>query len=298
MNRRRLIAGGLLGWASSTRAEIVHIVSLATADGSRLELQFGERFDEASRAAARDAVERAATAVLGYFGRFPRRDVEILFVAVDGAGIRGGATFPNPEPYVRLRLGVETRAADLADDWVLVHEMVHLALPRVPRSQNWFHEGAATYVEGVARVGAGQLDAASMWRGLARGLPRGLPRDDDRGLDHTPTWGRTYWGGALFCLLADIDSRRRGARFGLQQGLRGVLGAGGHYGVAWPLERVLDTADAAIGHPVLRELHAQHGSRATMVDLPSLLRELGVDASSAALDETAPLSAIRRAIAG
>jgi len=34
-----------------------------------------------------------------------------------------------------------------------------------------------------------------------------LPAAGDRGLDFTPSWGRTYWGGALFCLLADIEIR-------------------------------------------------------------------------------------------
>src|SRR5204862_508621 len=80
----------------------------------------------------------------------------------------------------------------------------------------------------------------ALWGGLAHGLPQGQPRDGDRGLDHTPTWGRTYWGGAMFCLLADVEMRRRSAgRAGLQQALQGLGAAGGNYSVRWPVERVL-----------------------------------------------------------
>jgi hypothetical protein len=67
-----------------------------------------------------------------------------------------------------------------------------------------------------------------VWRDLIEGLPHGLPRAGDRGLDFTPTWGRTYWGGAMYCLLADVEIRKRtGNRHGLQDALRGVLAGGG-----------------------------------------------------------------------
>ena len=42
------------------------------------------------------------------------------------------------------------------------------------------------------------------------------------GLDNTHTWGRTYWGGAMFCLLADVEIRRR------THNRRGLQDAGVH----------------------------------------------------------------------
>ena len=39
-------------------------------------------------------------------------------------------------------------------------------------------------------------------------MPKGLPQAGDQGLDNTGTWGREYWGGAMFCLLADIEIRK------------------------------------------------------------------------------------------
>ena len=105
----------------------------------------------------------------------------------------------------------QAHSSDFTDDWVLTHEMVHLAFPSVPEEHHWIEEGSATYIEPIARARAGDLTPEKVWGDLVDGLPQGLPQPGDRGLDFTPTWGRTYWGGALFCLLADIEIRKRTA---------------------------------------------------------------------------------------
>jgi hypothetical protein len=206
-----------------------------------------------------------------------------------------GATFGEPTLHTRVRLGRDTTAAQYRADWVLAHEMVHLAVPRVPRAQRWLHEGIATYVESLARARAGWLDAQAVWLGWRRQMPLGQPREGDRGLDHTPTWGRVYWGGALFCLLADVRARQRGtpAR-GLQQALQGVLQAGGDYRVAWPVQGILATADAALGVTALSDLYRELKDAPTVIDLAALWRDLGVE--DARLRDDAPLAAVRRAI--
>jgi len=86
--------------------------------------------------------------------------------------------------------------------------MTHFAFPSVAENHHWIEEGISTYVEPIARVQAKHLDANEMWFELVRDLPQVLPGRGDRGLDHTHTWGRTYWGGALYCLLADVQIRR------------------------------------------------------------------------------------------
>ena len=91
----------------------------------------------------------------------------------------------------------------------MTHEMVHLAFPSVPDEHHWIEEGIATYVEPIARAQVGDLSPEIVWRELVDGLPKGLPAPGDHGLDNTHTWGRTYWGGALFCLMADIEIHRR-----------------------------------------------------------------------------------------
>lgn len=300
---RRALLLGLAGLTLPAHAPAAEPeVVVVDAAGARLELQFAPGFDAPLRAAAQAWVRRSADAVAGYFGRFPVPQAEILIVPVDGRGVRGGTAYAEPSLLLRLRLGRDATPAELLDDWIMVHEMVHLAVPRVPRPQNWLHEGVATYVEGVARVQAGLSTPQRLWGELVRGMPHGLPREGDRGLDLTPTWGRTYWGGALFCLLADVQARRRsGGRAGLQQALQGVLAAGGHYGVDWPVARILEVADTALGQTTLTELHALMGRCPAAVDLTALWQDLGVEPrgpAEAALHDDAPLAPLRRAIVG
>ena len=186
--------------------------------------------------------------------------------------MRSGAAFPDPQPYVRLRVGRSAAAQAFQHDWILVHEMVHLAVPRLARTHNWLHEGLATYVEGVARTQAGITTPGQFWGELARDMPQGQPVDGDRGLDHTPTWGRTYWGGAMFCLLADVAIRRSThTRLGLQHALQGVLTAGGNYAVAWTVKHLLSVADAAVGQPILIDLYGAMKDRPAPAGAPSHL---------------------------
>jgi len=264
--------------------------------GAQIELQFTPDFSAAQREHARLWVIGAAEAVSGYFERFPVPQLELLLQGSEGSGVVSGATFGEPSLHMRVRLGRDTTPAQYRDDWVLAHEMVHLAVPRVPRAQRWLHEGIATYVESLARAQAGLLDAAQVWRGWQREMPLGQPRPGDRGLDHTPTWGRIYWGGAMFCLLADVRMRQRGhPNRGLQQALRGVQRAGGDYRVAWPAERILAIADAAVGMTTLSDLHRDMKDSASAVDLAALWRELGV-VEGGPLRDDAPLASVRRAI--
>ncbi len=168
-------------------------------------------------------LERSATAASTYFGKFPVPSARILIVPTSGRGAQGSQAFGFRGAAIRLQLGRDTTEADLRDDWVAVHEMTHLALPDIREPYLWLAEGIATYVEPIARVQAGQLTAEQIWSDMVRDMWKGLPRQGDQGLDRTPTWGRTYWGGAMFCLLADIDIRKQtGNRMGLQQALRAI----------------------------------------------------------------------------
>src|ERR1700723_1994142 len=173
----------------------------------------------------------------------------------------------------------------------LTHEMVHLAFPSVADEHHWIEEGIATYVEPIARVRAKHLDATEMWRELVRDLHQGLPAAGDRGLDNTHTWGRTYWGGALFCLMVDIEIHRRTYnRYGLQDALRGIVRAGGNMEQDWPIARALKTGDEATGVPVLMELYDRMKASPVKPDLDAMWRELGVRPSvdSVTFDHRAP----------
>jgi hypothetical protein len=241
----------------------------------------------------------AARAVVGYFGRFPLREALVIIVPSRGRWVGEGKTLSGGGGAIFMRVGERASVRALRADWVLVHEMIHFAFPSVAREHDWAEEGLATYVEPFARARASMMTSAEAWHGLVDGLPNGLPGPGDRGLDRTPTWGRTYWGGALFYLLADIEIRKRTQnKLGLEHALRGILAAGGSNAQRWPLDDVFAAADKAVGVPVLRELHDAMGTSPHPVDLEKLLRELGVvrGGGTVRFDENAPLAEIRRAI--
>jgi hypothetical protein len=110
----------------------------------------------------------------------------------------------------------------------MTHELVHTVMSSLADEHHWLEEGLATYVEPIARSQDGQLSAEKVWGSMASGMEQGEPGRRDRGLDQTHTWGRTYWGGAMFCLVADIEIRRAtGNRKGLQDALaRDCCGGG------------------------------------------------------------------------
>lgn len=269
-------------------------------NGANLTLAIGPTKLAVSDADLEDWTKSSARAITTYFGRFPLPSALVLVVPGRGGWIGEGKTLAGGGGSIFMRVGERAGTRALANDWVLVHEMTHLAFPSVPRQHDWAEEGLATYVEPFARARAHTMTAEAAWRGLMEGLPNGLPGPNDRGLDRTPTWGRRYWGGALYYLLADVDIRRRTKnRLGLEHALRGVLAAGGNNARRWPLDEVFAAGDAAVGVASLTELYRAMSTSPHPVDLDALFAELGLarDPSGAVrFDDRAPLADIRRAI--
>jgi predicted metalloprotease with PDZ domain len=177
--------------------------------------------------------------------------------------------------------------------------MLHLGFPDLAARHKWMQEGLSTYLEPVVRAHAGVVAPAEVWQNWVERMPHGLPGPGDAGLDHTPTWGRTYWGGAIFWLLVDIEVRRRtDGRCSIRTILLALLDAGGDHRVTWPIERVLEASDAAVGVPVFTELYRQHARASTDVELDTLWTELGivVNGDSVTYDDSAPLASVRAAI--
>ena len=244
-------------------------------------------------------VQKAADAVVAYYGRYPVPHVTLQIHSFDGRGVRAGQTFARQGGLIRIAVGTETIEEGLASDWMLTHEMVHLTFPSVPDEHHWIEEGIATYVEPIARIQAGQFNVQRMWFELVRDMPKGLPQSGDQGLDHTHTWGRTYWGGALFCFLTDLEIRKQTQnKKGLQDALRGIMNAGGDMRQDWELEKALQAGDRAVGVDVLTNLYNQMRDRPVPVDLDSLWNQLGIqkEGETVKFRDDAPLAKIRQAI--
>jgi hypothetical protein len=201
--------------------------------------------------------------------------------------------------FTRMRLGQHTTKEDLEDDWTMTHELVHVGFPTLDDKHHWLEEGLATYIEPIARVEIGTLSPERIWGDMHRDMRKGEPGTADTGLDATHTWASTYWGGALFCMVADVKIRKEtGNRKGLQDALRAIVAAGGTIDHDWPIEKALAVGDKATGTAILTTLYADMGKKSEAVDLDDLWKQLGVriDNGKLVLDGTAALAGIRERI--
>jgi hypothetical protein len=286
----------LFPWTSATAGDMTSTLLIG---GSRIDVTIESGTLKLSQAELMRWVQSAGEAVATYYGKYPVAHVTIRILPFKGNGVRHGQTFGSDGGLIKIGVGSETQASDLSDDWMLTHEMVHLSFPSVADEHHWIEEGMATYVEPIARIQAKQMSASQMWADLARDMPKGVPRRDDKGLDHTHTWASTYWGGALFCFLADVEIRQQTHdQKGLQDALRAILNAGGDIRRDWNLADALKIGDHATGVSVLTELYAKMKDQPMDVDLAAMWKQLGIesDGKTVHLIEDAPLAAIRRSI--
>jgi hypothetical protein len=248
-------------------------------------------------------VKNAATAVATYYGRFPvERDRILIQPRADDSGVTHGTTWGDVggvPAFTRIGVGQHSTVAELSDDWMMTHELVHIAFPSQDDAQHWIEEGIAVYVEPIARVQAGFLTPEKIWSDMVRDMPKGDPQPGDQGLDRTHTWGRTYWGGAQFCLLADVTLREQTHnRAGLEDALRAIMNAGGTIDQDWTIQKTLAAGDAGTGTHVLEDLYARMADAPVTVDLDGIWKKLGVvrTPDGVRFDDTAPEAAIRIAI--
>ncbi|HEY4222501.1 MAG TPA: hypothetical protein VGO62_14195 [Myxococcota bacterium] len=243
-------------------------------------------------------VRHSAEVVTEYLGAFPVPDIEVTLSLGGGDDIGYGEH--SVGRTIHVWLGRDTDQKTFADDWVMIHEMFHAAMPDLDDDHRWMKEGLSTYLEPVARARRGEMTADAFWYSFVERMHNGKPGAYDEGLDNTHTWGRTYWGGALFFLVADVQIRAEtDNKKSMRDATRAWLAAGGNARMEWPAKRVCNVGDRGTGTAVLRTLYAKMAEAPGDVDLPALWRKLGVVVAAngdVSFDDTAPLAAVRRGI--
>jgi predicted metalloprotease with PDZ domain len=258
-------------------------------------------------AAAIGWVQESAACVARLFGRFPV-DATVFVVPVRGASeVVFGRVMSLAGASVALLFGDQTRAESVHDNWVVVHELFHLGCPSFVGEGRWLEEGLATYYEPILRERAGWLTEEDLWSHFAREMPRSLrsggdpPRLEDR--DDIDS---TYWGGALFALLADVRIRMAtGNARSLDDVVRAVLARAGDATHAARVADFLRVGDEATGTHELTAVYQSWALQGENVDLESLWKSLGVGSAhgphdrqgAVVLRADAPQAAVRRAIA-
>jgi hypothetical protein len=303
------------GWGSLLHAQPGSRLPVAETDhiqigASLLQIDFADGPLDLPRSAILARIATAASAVATYYGRFPVVTARVLVIPVPGRhGVVQGTTWGDMHGspgFTRLRIGEHTTTAELSADWTITHELTHMAFPSMPQdpnedqsAQHWIEEGLATYIEPVERVMTGDLTAEKIWHDMVRDMPQGEPAPGDQGLDHTHTWGRTYWGGAMFCLVADVEIRQQTHnRLSLQDALRAIVAAGGTIDHDWTLPQALAIGDSATKTHVLTDLYAAWKDTPVQYDLPALWTQLGILTTPNGIEfsNTAPLAGIRESI--
>lgn len=240
-------------------------------------------------------ISNAAQNLGAIYGDYPHGEPLVIVVVEPGSGIDHGSAMGNGGASILVEVGQATEQAAFDDDWILTHEMIHLTLPGLARAHHWAEEGMATYLEPIARARRGIIPVERVWREWIESMPQGLPFADDRGLDATPTWGRTYWGGAVFWFLADVEIRERtDGRASIEDAFRAIH-AEGDISVRWPMSRIVAVADRATGTDVVSKLYAAHAHTPVKVDLDGVFARLGVTLrhGSVVYDGEAPLARVR-----
>jgi hypothetical protein len=267
---------------------------------SALELAIAPGGLEMTPSDVRAWLEQSVSGLAAYYGHFPTK--RALVVVVPGTTSRTeGETLGDGGPSVLIRAARGLTTSKTRDDWVMLHELIHVTLPSLARQQAWLSEGLATYVEPIVRARAGIVSVQRFWSDLVKGLPQGLPQPGDEGLERTHTWGRTYWGGALFCLIADVRIREatHGVR-SLDDALRSIVATGANVASHWSVDQFLDEGDRGAGVTVLRDLYREMGLAPGTVDLEALWKRLGVRVGPGGrvfFDDRSELASVRRAIA-
>ncbi len=260
------------------------------------------RLDGVENPAVVPWIRTAVGDVARWYGGLAARRLVIEVRGQPGHGVYGGRTWPGETPIVQVTVGNDTTDAERAADWVLVHELVHTAFPTVQARHHWIEEGLATYIEPFIRTSNGRISAELAWGELVRGVPQGQPLPGELGIDHTPTWARTYWGGALFCLVVDVNMRERTKGSpGLREGLVAVAHSGGmaRPGLT-PLPFLLSELDRPVGGSTALHTWRAWSDSPVTVDVAALWAWLGVSVSGeeVTLDDWAPGAWARHQIDG
>jgi hypothetical protein len=301
LKRRDVLAGLLGAGAMRIAAGAGPTTERLKSGSSTIEIEISEGALDLDRKAIVAWFRKAVDAVATYYGRFPVSAAHLEVQIVEGRpSVFNGVTYGRtPATTTRISVGEHVTQAGLDNDWVMTHEFVHLGFPSVPRRHHWIEEGLATYIEPLARLHLKQITEDVFWRDMIRDMPQGLPGEGDRGMDNTHTWGRTYWGGAIYWIEAEVAIRQKTSnKKGLQQALRGILETVGSIQEDAELAPVLAAGDKATGTTVLTDIYARVKDQPEPANLDEMWKSLGVSwrDKRVSYDDKAPLAATRRAI--
>ena len=258
-----------------------------------LRLAILDGLSESGRAEITDWVQRTAAAETNYWHGFTAPHLLLgLVPAATTRGVGYGQTDASGGATVMVEVDPRVDQRRLFNDWVLVHELVHSAMPFVRGRATWLMEGAATYVEPIIRARAGWKTEEVVWKEWMDNMPQGMGAYA-KGLSNGS--GReNYWSGALFMLMADLGIRRdTNGEKGLEDCLAGYQSTR-----SVSLADYVAACDRMTGTKVMSGLVEKYYATGQQFDLPAFWRELGVSEVNGriVLNDSAPMAKWRKMI--
>jgi hypothetical protein len=253
--------------------------------------------------ALRSWTRTAMSAVQGFYGPLTPPQVLLALVPVPGSREPGlfGTVMRPPHPSVVIYYGADCEQAETPAEWVAVHELFHIANPRLVRKIHWFTEGFTTYYQDVLRARGRMLGTTAAWADLWDGFRRfcqptggaSLKDESDR-LRSTHHYTRVYWGGACVAFLTDVAIRERSQG---KKSLDDVLRELRVRSLREPLreDEIIAALDEAAGGKQLSSLLRERRA----IDIRRRLGRLGVEITgpdSVRLRDDAPQAALRKGI--
>jgi hypothetical protein len=299
----RLIPPSAHVWKSQAALGRFETRQLAVPGGQLDVALLGDGFVHADEVIAWLAREAATVARL--FGTLPHKRIQVLLIPRGSGASSFGYTVRGGGASVALQLARDADAQSLASDWTAAHELLHTGLPTVHHEEAWLFEGVTTYYTAVVRGRAGGHGEHDGWWGMLDGFRRGRSiggqhtlRQESRQMHQARSYWRVYWAGAALALMIDVELRKHG-HGSLEAALAKLAHAHLDETKSWRSEELARRVDAMTGSQVCSRIIAGHLDRASFPDVVPTLRALGVHLDSAghiAIDDSAPLAAVRRAI--
>ncbi|MEM7608916.1 MAG: hypothetical protein AAF411_26510 [Myxococcota bacterium] len=211
-------------------------------------------------------------------GRFPTTRLHVVIVPL-GAGrspVAFGLVRRGGGASVLLFPHQNASGDALMRDWVAIHELSHLTVPRLD-GDRWLSEGYATYMQEYLRM---RLCLFTPQQGLQRMRDRfvtnrlgaGMPlAEESDAMSRTGSFAHVYWCGAAFFLELDIALHRRGTSLAAIVDQQPREGPMGYDGAQW-----LEAFDATIGAPLAVPLMHRYGRYERIPDPGPIFDALGV----------------------
>jgi predicted metalloprotease with PDZ domain len=248
-------------------------------------------------------MKETADAVASVYGRFPQQTPQILIIAI---GQREQAV---PWAHVLRGGGIaveffvdETRPLNsFREDWTATHELSHLLLPYVARSDRWLSEGLASYYQNILRARDGRLSEEQAWQKLHSGFERGRAGTSGGSLARATRSGRgsimrVYWSGAAIMLKADSELRMQsGGRQSLDSALAALQECCFDNKHSWRAQELFSELDRLTDTSVFTRLYREHVLDDEFPDVDYTFEQLGLvlRSDSIRLDPDAPWGRIR-----